>query len=68
MSTEKDPEFGRSKSFEGTSGAAPIPAALLPPGLADHPDYTIKRSWAGARWAWSTWPRIDSWGGTRCSR
>ena len=34
---------GASKSYKGTSGPAPPPANTLPPDLADHPDYEIKR-------------------------
>ena len=43
MSTEEEPGFDRSRSLEGSSAETPIPAAMLPPGLAEHPDYAIKR-------------------------
>ena len=43
MSTEDEPESERSGRSEGTSGETPIPVNMLPPGLANHPDYAIKR-------------------------
>ena len=43
MSTDEEPEFDWSRSLEGTTRETPPPAALLPPGLADHPDYEILR-------------------------
>jgi len=42
-------EFGWAQSVEGTSTEKPIPAIALPPGLAEHSDYLIKRElgWGG---------------------
>ncbi len=34
---------GAAKSHKSTNGPSPPPAHTLPPGLADHPDYEIKR-------------------------
>ncbi len=34
---------GRTRSFRGNDPTSPPPAATLPPGLADHPDYSIRR-------------------------
>jgi serine/threonine protein kinase len=34
---------GATKSYKATNVPAPPPANRLPPGLADHPDYEIKR-------------------------
>jgi serine/threonine protein kinase len=36
-------QLGGSQSYMGPNTAAPPPANTLPPGLADHPDYEIKR-------------------------
>ena len=43
MSTFGESQLGRSQSYMGRNTAAPPPANTLPPGLADHPDYEIKR-------------------------
>ncbi|MGO9923573.1 MAG: SUMF1/EgtB/PvdO family nonheme iron enzyme [Isosphaeraceae bacterium] len=42
-------DFDSEQSPEGTSTEKPIPATALPPGLAEHPDYAIKRElgWGG---------------------
>ena len=42
-STDGESEFHWARSLEGTSDETPIPAATPPPGLAEHPDYEIKR-------------------------
>jgi anti-sigma factor RsiW len=36
-------QFHWSQSLERTGAAAQVPASTLPSGLADHPDYEIKR-------------------------
>jgi len=42
-STDGKSEFDWAQSLKGTSDETPIPATTLPPGLAEHPDYAIKR-------------------------
>jgi len=48
-SSHGNSEFGWARSLEGTNTEKPIPATALPPGLAEHPDYVIKRElgWGG---------------------
>jgi hypothetical protein len=36
-------EFNRARSPKGIGAESPAPLAMLPAGLADHPDYEIKR-------------------------
>src|SRR5262249_51978087 len=36
-------QAGGTLSYEGSNASAPPPADTLPPGLADHPDYEIKK-------------------------
>jgi serine/threonine protein kinase len=36
-------QAGGTQSYKGSNSSAPPPADTLPPGLADHPDYEIKR-------------------------
>jgi hypothetical protein len=43
MSTFGESQLGGSQNYMGRDTAAPPPANTLPPGLADHPDYAIKR-------------------------
>ena len=42
-STSGQSRPGGTQSYKGTNAPAPPPANTLPPGLADHPDYEIKR-------------------------
>ena len=67
-STDGEFEFNHEHRWKATSDETPSTAATPPPGLAEHPDYEIKRSSAGAEWALFTSPRIGSWDGTRYSR
>ena len=43
QSTSGQSQPGGTQSDKGTNAPAPPPADTLPPGLADHPDYEIKR-------------------------
>jgi hypothetical protein len=42
-STDAESQVFWSRSLEKTGAATPVAANTLPPGLADHPDYEIKR-------------------------